>query len=129
MNTSIAASFVDRSAARSAVEMLVADGVPREQVALHENVSAARNAASLKTDEVLTGGFLGSFTSLLDHLFETPPSAGNAETYADLVRSEGAVLAIDLGDDGSADAGRCQQLLRDAGAVRVSTLPLPGASG
>jgi hypothetical protein len=57
------------------------------------------------------------FEGLLDHHV----ADGYAETYTDVVRSEGTLVSIEV--NGEAQAQRCIESLRSAGALRVSTLP------
>ncbi len=84
------------------VDRLLQAGVPRTGIRLHPNTPTSRNAAILTVDELASGGFIGNMRALLDGLLDHHPADGYAETYADVVRSAGTLLSIELGDEAQA---------------------------
>ena len=124
MTPSVVAAFADRTAAEAALERLRTSGLPLRGARLHQSTSDVSNAASLEVDELVSGGFFGNATRLLDTLFETHHDEKHAVDYDEMVRREATLLSAEVDSD---DAARqvCE-LLRAAGAQRVSTLPQPG---
>lgn len=121
MPTTIVCIFPDRSTTQSAVDRLLQAGVPRPGIRLHAHTPTVRNAAILTVDELASGGLIGNMRALLDGLLDHHLADGYAETYADVVRSEGTLVSIELGDE--AQARQCIEALHGAGALRISTLP------
>jgi hypothetical protein len=121
MPATIVCVFADRSTTRSAIDQLVRGGIPASRIKLHEHTPTARNASLIAMDEFVSGGFFANLTSLFDGLLEHRVADGDAATYADVVRSEGTLVSIEV--HGQADVQRCEGLLRAAGALHVATLP------
>ncbi|HUP08925.1 MAG TPA: hypothetical protein VMU47_17325 [Caldimonas sp.] len=118
--THILSAFADRSAAESAAAQLAHGGFPAERTHVVER-PAPINEGSVMLDELATGGMVHSLLSLLDGLFGTVHSDRVAEGYEDAVAKRGVALVVDVDDE--RDAMRAQALLRDAGAINVSTVP------
>lgn len=119
--TTIVSIFADQPAARTALEHLAQEGVPRPCIRLHEKTPTSQNAAKLEVDELVSGGFISNMSALLDGLFSHPVRQGDAATYAGVVRSEGALLSLQA--NGPEEAKRYESLLQHTGALRVSILP------
>ncbi len=119
--TTIVSIFADRPAVETAIATLAREGVPAARVRIHENMPTSRNATKLEADELVSGGFIGNMSALLDGLFSHPVREGDAATYAGVVRSEGTLVSMQA--HGPEEAQRFESLLRQAGALRVSILP------
>lgn len=113
--------FADRAATHAAVDELVRDGIPASRIKLHEHTPSADNTGAVMIDEYVSGGLLRNLLALFDGVFDHHVAEGCAETYADVVRSEGTLLSVEAA--GEADVEPTVEHLRKAGARRVSTLP------
>lgn len=121
MATTLVCVFADRSAARSATDRLVEDGLSALRIKLHDHTPTARNAALILADELATGGFISNLMALMERAREHHVADDKAATYADVVRTEGTLLSVEASDE--LEARRCVKLLRSAGALHVTTLP------
>jgi hypothetical protein len=121
MHTTVVCVFSDRPTAETAVGQLLRQGVSAARVRWHAHSPTARNASLITADEVASGGFFANLTHLFDQLLGHRPADGNASTYADVVRTEGSLVSVEVRDED--EAQKYEQLLRAAGARHVSTLP------
>lgn len=126
MTPFVVAAFRHRGAAEAAAQR-VRQAPEARSVHLHDSTSDVENAATLEIDETVTGGFFGNAASLLDGLFNTRPGDAHAHNYDDLVRREATLLSVSV--DSRAAAKKVEELLTEAGAERVSTLPQAGLEG
>lgn len=124
MTPTVVATFADRESAHRAADRLVAAGTPAADIARHDDISAADNAAAVQADEYITGGVVAGFGQLLDGLLATSPPEGDAATYRELVKREGLLLSVRVAD-ASASNAICA-VLDAAGATRIATLPQAG---
>jgi len=118
--THVLSAFADRSAAESAASRLVQAGFPAERTHVVERAPPI-NEGSVVLDELATGGMVHSMMSLLDGLFGHLESPRVADDYDDAVAKSGVAVVVDVDDE--SEAMRAETMLKDAGAVNVSTVP------
>jgi len=118
-------AFADRSAADAAAARLAEAGFPADRTHVVERPPPI-NEGSIMVDELATGGMVHSMLSLLDGLFGTVKSDRVADDYDDAVARSGVAVMVDVDDD--SDASRAEAMLREAGAIEVSTVPETAAS-
>lgn len=119
----VAALYDDRAAAQRGADALLASGVPLAKIRIHDHGPAPRNEAILTADEYATGGFFANFGQLITGLFDTPLPPGDASSYDEVVRRDGAVVMVDAAD--AAEAASLEARLRDSGASQIGRLPAP----
>jgi hypothetical protein len=117
----VLALYDDREAAQRAADVLAAGGVPLASIHVHEHGAPPRNAAGLTLDEYATGGFFANFSQLLTGLLGARAPAGNATSYDEVVKFEGAALTVDAADADEARSLEAQ--LRASGATKVARAP------
>ena len=123
MTPFVVATFSNLTSANAATGRLAEAGFERCDISVHEGAVAASNETTIGIDEALTGGLVGNVAGLLQRLFKSKPD-GQALTYFDAVRAEGAILTVKLGSHH--DAEHVLKILHAEGAVRVARLPQDG---
>jgi hypothetical protein len=103
MDTAVFA-FQDAAAAQSAVDRLVAMGLPRQALRLHRRPTADDSPALTAIDEQVTGGMVRNAQHLLQGLFDWGSSTIDPKVYAATMDRGGAVVVVEVGADQDRDA-------------------------
>ena len=119
----VVSSFADEAAARRAADTLAREGFAPDRVRVHSQ-PAPENAASVKVDELATGGFVHNAFNLLDSLFNTDSYRDQAASYADLVRQGGTLVSVEV--DGAEQARQAQATLERSGGARSTSIEATG---
>jgi hypothetical protein len=114
--STVVALFAEEGVATKVAEQLLQSGIPAGAVHVHRQGNAPRNASGVTVDEYATGGFFTNFVGLLDDLLGTHRQPGEARSYADVVRFEGAAVSVQGTYE---EANRATELLRAAGARKL----------
>jgi hypothetical protein len=115
----VLSSFADEAAARRGVDALAREGFAPDTVRVHSQ-PAPENAASVKVDEIATGGFVHNAFNLLDSLFNTDTYRDEAANYADLVRQGGILVSVEVAD--AERARQAQEALERLGGARSTSI-------
>ena len=115
----VVSSFADETAARRAADALAGEGFAPDRVRVHAQ-PAPENAASVKVDEIATGGFVHNAFNLLDSLFNTDTYRDQAANYADLVRQGGTLVSVEVDD--AERARQAQAILERSGGARSTSI-------
>lgn len=122
----VLSAFDDRRAARQAVERLVQEGLPREDVHLEGGDGAEQDADSVSRRtiasperEIAIGPHaMSAMNYFFDHLLGRAGHATHASVYSEAVRRGSTVIVVDAASE--QDADKAARIMHEAGAYDIA---------